>query len=1135
MFALAFMASPFLSAQITTSAVTGSVKGSSDEPLVGATIVATHQPSGTKYATTTRGGGQFLIANMRVGGPYLIEVTFVGFEPEKYENIYLQLAESFILTPALKKTNATLENVVLTTGRRSATFNPNRTGAVTNIGLRQITQLPSISRSLNDLTRATPQSNGASIGGGNFRQNNFTIDGADFNNSFGIGGNLPAGGAPISLDAIDEISVNITPYDVRQSGFIGSAINAVTRSGTNTFSGSVYNYFRTERHRGRKVEKTFFVRPPEEFKQIGVRIGGPIIKNKLFFFLNYEKETQPKSIQTNFAATAAAPYGSAPNITRPTADSLNYISNYLLSNYGYITGPYQNYTPDIERTKIMARIDWNISSKHRLNVRYSQVEGGEPNPPSTSTGGLGTVAGGSGSRTAITSLWYKNSNYFQGANFYSFSGELNSTLGKVSNTLRGTFTYQNDSRSTESPKAGYPDINGVVPQFDMPFVDIMSSGGGVSIQSGSGVGVPYTSFGYEPFSFGNLRKVKMYSVVDYISWKTNKHSWTVGGQFDESQTINGFQRFGSSYYRFATWADFASALNPNPALRKLPTDFALTYSLSPNFAPAFSSFKFRQFSVYGQDEIAINKNFRLTIGLRIDRPTYPGVPQIVTHPLVLAMNFAGGEKVNTGNLPESRLMWSPRIGFNWDVHGDRSLQIRGGTGIFTGKIPFVWIVSQSGDNGMIQITQAWNMYTSTGGLTGAPPPGPFTPNPVAYRPSTVPVAGTIVPGSVTALATSFKNPQSWKTSLAMDTKLPWGMVASLEAILNKDLNTAFFRSPNYIAPQNLNVAGYPDNRPIYGSTVQTRFINSLNSSGVPVPGGSTAFIPTIIDNGKRGYYFSFTAKVEKPFSKGFFASLAYAKSMAGNLHDGSGDQPLGTYQGTQQVYGLNTPNLSYANYVVPDRVIGTISYRKEYFKHFATTISLLYQGSIDGRFSYIYGGDFNRDGVSNNDLIYIPKDARNAAEITFVPTSSINGIVYTAAQQAQLFEDYINQDKYLKKHRGQYAERNGAQVPWLNRADIKFMQDIFVKAGKNRNTVQFTIDIFNFGNLLNPSWGKVKTINASSILIPQNQNSLIPGGTVVPTFRLATANNQIVTRTFRDNVSTASTYSVQFGLRYLFN
>lgn len=1126
LFALAFMVSPLLFAQITTSSIDGTVKGGSDEPLVGATIVATHLPTGTRYATTSKGGGIFNIQNMKPGGPYLIEITFVGHDPGKFENIYLQLAESFTLTSNLKKTDATLENVVVSTAARRNVFNPNRTGAVTNIGLRQITNLPSISRSINDLTRATPQSNGASIGGGNYRQNNFTIDGADFNNSFGIGTNLPAGGSPISIDAIEEISVTINPYDIRQSGFIGSAINAVTRSGTNTFSGSVYKYFRNERDRGRKVEKTYFTRAPEEYDMFGVRFGGPLIKNKLFFFLNYEKETQPKTISTNFASTAGSPYGSSSNIARPTADSLNYISQYLSNNYGYVTGPFDNYTPDITRTKVMARLDWNISRTQRFNIRYSQVEGGEPFPPSTSVGGAGTVAGNTATRNAITALWFKNSNYFQGANFYSLSAELNSNFKGLSNVLRGTYTDQNDNRSTESQI--------------FPLVDIMSTSGGVSPQSGSGVGAVYTTFGYEPFSFGNLRRVKMYSVVDNISWTTNKHHWTFGAQADFSKTINGFQRFGTSYYRFATWNDFASALDPNPLNRKLPTDFTITYSLSKNFAPAFSSFKFTQYSVYGQDEISINKNFRLTIGLRLDQAGYPDVPQIITHPLVLAQTFDFGEKVNTGNLPKKTILISPRIGFNWDVYGDRSLQIRGGTGLFTGKIPFVWTVSQSGDGGMIQITQAFNYYTSTGSVSPLAPaggfgpltpggvPGPFSPNPVAYRPATVPAAGTIVPSSVTALDGNFKNPQSWKSGLAMDTKLPWGIVATFEAIFTKDINTAFFRSPNYIAPQNLAVPGYGDTRPIYGGTVPTRFINTINSAGVFVPGGTTAFTPVIIDNGSRGYYAAFTVKFDKPFSKGFFASIAYTKSLAANLFDGNGDQALGTYQGTQQVKGLNTPNLATAQYVLPDRLVAMVSYRKEYLKHLATTLSFFYQGSIDGRSSYVYNGDFNRDGVSGNDLIYIPTSAEVGQMLFTSQTPS--GVTYDQTAQRGLFEAYILQDKYLRAHRGQYAERNGLQVPWRNRVDAKFIQDIFAKVGKSRNTLQFTIDVLNFGNMLNSSWGKSKTINATQILVP-TFTSL----TTAPTFRLATAQGQIVTRTYRDDISVFSTYQVQFGFRYLFN
>ncbi|MBL0270509.1 MAG: TonB-dependent receptor [Chitinophagaceae bacterium] len=1100
-FAFALMAGQFVSAQITTSTITGSIKSTTDEALVGATVVATHVPTGTKYTAVSRNGGSIRMENLRSGGPYTIEVSYVGYDKETYTDVYLQLAESFILNPVLKKTEKVMETVVLTTTGRSQILNKNRTGAVTNIGLRMINQMPTVTRSLNDLTRATPQSNGASIGGGNFRQNNFTIDGADFNNSFGIGSNLPAGGAPISLDAVQEISVNITPFDVRQSGFIGSAINAVTRSGTNDFSGSVYKYFRNEKYRGDEVDGVKFVRPVEDFSQWGFRFGGPIIKNKLFFFINYETESKPKPIQTRFAATAAAPYGSSPNVARPTADSLNFISNYLLSNYGYVTGPYDNYTPNEERKKYMARLDWNISNKHQLVLRYSQVEGGEPFPVSGSVGGTGITEAAADNRNQVHALWFKNSNYFQGANFYSFAAELNSSWGKVSNVLRGTYTYQNDSRSTESQI--------------FPFVDIMST-------SSASRSLPYTSFGHEPFSFGNLRKVKVYSVVDNFSWTKNKHSWTVGGQFEQSETINGFQRFATSFYRFPTWNAFATG--------QLPSDFAITYSLSKNFAPAFSSFKFRQLSFYGQDEIAVSRNFRLTFGLRLDLPSYPDVPQIVTHPLVAAKTFENGEIVNTGNLPKVRFMWSPRMGFNWDVYGDRTLQIRGGTGIFTGKVPFVWIVSQSGDNGMIQVTRNFNTPADI-----AANAGPFNPNPYAYLPGSVPQAGTVVPASVTAMDEDFRNPQSWKSSIAMDAKMPWGLIGSVEAIFNKDLKTVFFRNPNYQLPQNLNVAGYPDNRPIYGATIQTKFIHTLSGAGLFVPGGSSQFNPVIIDNAptSKGYYGSITFKVEKPFSKGFSGMVAYTKSLSANLHDGSGDQPLGTYQGTQQVNSLNTPALSHSAYVLPDRFVAAVSYRKEYLKHMASTISLFWSGASDYRFTYVYSGDFNRDNISGNDLIFIPT-ATQVQQMLF-NSQTVNGVVYNQQAQRDLFENYIQQDKYLRNRRGQYAERNGGLAPWRNQLDVKFMQDVFVKAGKYRNTLQFTVDILNAGNLINNSWGKVKATNNTSILGIANAGNLVPGGSVLPVFTLAQDRGQMITRTFRDVVSTSSTYSIQLGIRYIFN
>ncbi len=1089
-------------AQVTTSSMSGVTRNASGEELAGASISAVHLPSGTRYSAISSTGGRFFIPNMRPGGPYRVEVSFVGFKTQTFNEVYLKLAEDFLLDATLGTSEETLTNVVITAaGRRNPILNSGRTGAMTNINRRDVERLPSISRSINDLTRLTPQSNGASVAGGNYRQNNFTIDGADFNNSFGIGTNLPAGGAPISLDAIDEIAVSISPFDIRQSGFIGSAINAVTRSGTNQFQGSVYRYWRSEKQQGGKVNKEEISRPAFDFEQIGFRIGGPIIKNKLFFFMNYETENQPDPIQTLVAATPSNPFGqNNPNVARPTAAEMDAISQYLLNTYGYATGPYDNYSTEQKRTKIMARLDWNINTKHRMNIRYSQVEGSSPNAPSGSTSGSGFFFPSNGGRnnSANTHLFFRNSSYRQGANFYSLAFELNSQLGrKFSNVLRATYTYQNDSRESDS------DI--------FPLVDILKDG------------TAFTTFGYEPFSYGNLRQVKMYNITDNLTYTAGNHTLTAGFQAEFSKTLNGFQRFGTGYYVYESWDDFVSAADPNPANRVNPLNYAITYSLSEGYEQAFPTFRFAQYSLYLQDEWAVNKKFRLTYGLRADLPTYPDVSEVREHPLVSQLTFAGGRKINTGQLPKKNILLSPRVGFNYDVYGDRSLQLRGGTGIFTGRVPFVWIVSQVGDAGMLQVTQSWSGQGTV--------PGPFNPDPRAYLPATPPQAGTVIPGTISALDPNFKFPATWKSSLGLDTKLGWGTIFTLEAIYNRDIRTTIFENANLVNPARLGVSGYPDNRNMYPTSNNTRFINPLNNQGQASATGTQALNTIVLRNGNRGHYFSISGALTKQFDKGFTASIAYTKSFANNLYDGGGDQPFSAFTGTRQYDGTNFPELSYADYIVPDRLNAMVSYRKEYFKHLATTISVFYNGESQGRFSYTYGADFNRDGINGNDLIYVPKDA---SEITFVP-KTVNGVTYSAQEQSDLFFAYIEQDKYLRSRKGQYAQRNGGLFPWRNQVDVRILQDVFTNIGKNKNTLQFSIDIFNFGNLLNSSWSTVKTLNNGAILVPTNQNNLVPGGTVRPTFQLATDRSGLATSTFRDNASITSTYYMQFGLRYLFN
>lgn len=1092
---------------ITTAILTGKITDQKGEGVPGASILAVHTPTGTQFGVDSKADGRFTLNNLKVGGPYKITISFVGYKTQSYDDVYLKLAEPFTLNHTLAEESTQLNEIVVV-AEADAIMNSNRNGAATNITSRQFLTLPSITRSINDMARLTPQATSTTtgaIGGGSYRQNNFTVDGADFNNTFGIGSNLPANGSPISLDAIEEMTISVTPYDVKQANFIGSSMNAVTRSGTNTFSGSAYMFFRNQGQQGDKVASNpTFTKQPVDVKTYGFRLGGPIIKNKLFFFINAESTNSEVPGQTNVASTGnpGSSYGDAPNIARPLASTLDTYSAYLKSTYGYETGPYQGYSFVSKNTRFVARVDWNINKNHRLNVRYSQVESSSPSFVSTSRSPFSTF---NQTRTSIFALPYKNANYYQEANFYSFAAELNSSLfgGKYANTLRFTSTHQADPRSSDSK--------------EFPFVDILD---------GTGTNTPYTSFGYEPFTKGNLRDVQSYSVVDYLTWTMGKHNLTAGIQFDLQTTKNGFQRYGTSYYAFNSWSDFVNGVSAR--------DFAITYSLLPGYSQAYPRFSFGEYSVYAQDEYDVNDRVKVSAGLRIDVPTYLNVSEIKTHPLVAGLTFANGQTIDTGVLPENKVMWSPRIGFNWDVNGDRSMQVRGGSGIFTGRIPTVWIVAQSGDAGLLQVTQTWANISAANpgpnGLTSLP----FNADPNAYRPTTQPTPGAVVPSSVSAMDRNLSFPQTWKTSIAVDKKLPYGIIGTLEAIYNKDLNVNYGRNPNLVDPQALNTTGYMDSRPIYPSANKDKFINPLTAAGLPAANGSAtgtgSFNPIVLGNAKNlGYYFSITAKLEKQFASGLYAMGAYTFTEQQNLFDGTGDQLINTWSGTPTVGNPNNLALAPGGNIVPHRVIGSLSYRKEYFKHFATSVSLFFEGSTFGRYSYTYSADFNRDGQAN-DLIYVPKDP---SEIAFQQFTS-GGVTYTSQQQSDAFFAFIDQDEYLKTRKGQYAERNGAQFPWRNQIDIRFAQEIFTNIGPRRNTLQFTVDIFNFGNLLNSDWGIKHIPNTTQILQPQNVSSLVPGGAVTPLYRLPLINGQLLSKTFRDDNSINSTYYMQFGLRYTF-
>jgi hypothetical protein len=1070
----------------TTSGINGKIVDPNGKPLAGATVVAVHVPSGSQYGALTNGDGFFSIQGMRPGGPYTIEVSFIGYAKKSLTEISLLLGESFVINAGLEEASKQLNEVVVV-ATKAPVFNSEKNGSSINISNRQLATMPTVNRSINDLTRLTPQANGNQIGGGNYRQNFITVDGAQFNNAFGIGTNLPGGGSPISLDALDQISVNITPYDVRQSGFIGASVNAVTRSGSNEFSGSVYTYMQNEKYKGNLVGKSKFTRTPSDYLMEGVRLGGPIIKNRLFFFINFEKEKTTVPGPSRVASTPDSPPDYNNNIARPTVADMDMMSAYLKNTYGYETGPYQGYSFQSPAQKFLVRLDWNISKNHKFNIRYSAMKRKDPTYPSTSVSPFSGIY--TNNRQAMDAMWYKNSGYYQESNFKSLSAELNSSLGggKFMNTLRGTYSYQDEPRSTDGKL--------------FPFVDILKAG------------IPYVSFGTELFSYGNLRQVATITINDDFTWSMGRNNFTAGAQYETDKTKNGFMRFGSSFYVFNSWDDFVNGVNPK--------NFGITFSNTPGYSQAFPTFNYAQTSAYIQDEINVSNKLKVVAGLRFDLPTYPD--PLPEHPIVSGLTF-GNNKYSTATLPQTKAMLSPRIGFNYDLNGDRKYVVRGGTGIFTGRVPFVWIVSQAGDAGMLQTTQTYSAGVGTG------VPGPFNPAVNAYYPATQPEAGTIVPGTFTIISKKFKMPQSWKSSIAFDAKLPWGLKATIEGIYNKDINTAFFVNEGLTAPTNTNV-GIPDNRLIYQNANIDKYYN-LQTNGVitTLPSGS-GVSPIVLENRKGGYYWSATAKLEKAFDKGFAGMIAFTHSEAKNLVDGSGDQAASAWNGNPNINGANSPELSYAGYITPNKLISSISYRIEYLKSMATSISMFYEGGSTGRFSYVYSSNIVRDGAGSNNLIYIPKDP---SEITFV-NRTVNTFVWTAQAQSDAFFAYVNQDKYLRSRKGKYAERNGALMPWRNQFDVKIMQDFFVNVGGKRNTLQVSLDILNFANLLSKHWGLSQLYRQGNILTQTNVSSIIAGGAVKPTYQLNPYNNTMLTNTFTNNISYSSTYSIQLGIRYIFN
>jgi hypothetical protein len=1028
-------------AQTTTSTLVGVVKDATGG-LPGASVKAVHNPTGTSYGVMTNTDGRFTIPNMRSGGPYTVVVSYVGLSQEKFENVYLKLGESFVLNALLNESETLAEVQIVS--KRDATFNSKRTGAATNVGTEQIQNMPSLSRSLQDFTRLTPQANGNSFGGASNKFNNISIDGAVNNDVFGLTSTGAPGGQaatqPISLDAIEEIQIVVAPYDVTNGNSTGGTVNAVTRSGTNQVQGSAYFFGRNQNTVGKSVDGLNTKAGDFYNNTYGVRLGAPIIKNKLFFFVSAELGR----IKTPTAFSAGDP-----NAVLTTAQA-KAIADTLQSRYGYNVGDYGVFDQQTNSDKLFVRFDWNINDKNQLTLRHNYIN-------------------------AFDDKITRSSSVFAFSNNgYRFTDKQNSTVLELRSSI-------NQSLSNNLI-LGYSRIrdrrvfNGdLFPQ--------------IRINNFNGSSSQSVVFGAEASSTANELDQDIFELTDNFKILAGKHTFTIGTHNEFFKFRNLFMNNFAGSYTYSNYDDFVKNANPNTA--------ASTYSILPGNNKPAAQFDAAQLGFYFQDEIEAFQGFRLTAGFRVDVPLFFDNPP--ANPLVAA-TFNGQR---TDQSPSGQILVSPRLSFNWDLTGDRSVQLRGGTGLLTSRAPFVWLSNQFTNNGML--TAQINAINKT---------GTFIPDPANQK-----AAGGVVGTTyeVNLADPKLRLPQVFKTNLAFDFKLPGGVFATVEGIYSKTVNNILYNNLNLQpAIGNINPAATngADTRPLYAypttaGKVNTQFTNVY-----------------YLTNSNEGETYSITGQLSKAFDFGLSLSGAYTYGKSTDVNSGGSSTASSNFGFNQIVYDPNNPELSYSNFDLRHRIIGSLNYVARYGKNkaSATTFSLFYAGKSGSPFTYLYFGDLNQDGFNQNDLLFVP---RTISDIKLAPLSSNGVVTATVDQQWASLDAFISNDEYLNSRRGQYAERNGARMPWEHQFDVRIMQDLGTVFKGSKNALQISLDIINVGNLLNKDWGRNYFVgNNASTLINYNYNAANGGNY---TFRAPNNHTAYQASDF------ASRWQAQFGIRYLFN
>lgn len=1085
---LSWPPTPLAAQGVTTGQISGIVTDRQGTGLPEAIVTALHVPSGTQYRGVSRNTGAYSIPGMRVGGPYRVSVMLIGYRPDVKNDVEVNLGQNLRVDFALVQQAITVTGIEVA-GAGDPLLNPDRTGAATTISPEEVMLMPSIKRSTRDLTRLDPRSDGNfSFGGKNWLYNNISLDGSYFGNPFGLDDPSPGGQSnaePVPYDAVEQVQVSVAPFDVRQGGFTGANINTVTRSGTNQLRFSIYSFGRNEALQGNSVRGNDVTANPDlSFFQSGFSVGGPIKRDKLFFFLNFEME-RTDDPGTSFAAwdgAGASPGFGVSRVRRSTMDS---IRQRMLTEYNYDTGPYEGYVLETDNNKFLARIDWNVSANSNVSFRYNYLGASRDQGPHPFVLSFANAGRGPNS----TTLPFRNSGYAINNNLHSFAGEWNTRNARRANRLFVSYNRFRDHRDPFSE--------------DFPTIDIGENG------------VGYTTVGHEPFSIHNILDQDVLQLTDNLSFYRGNHTLTVGTTFESFHFFNSFNIFRHGVFflpyglfpgtaTFGSTGQFFTETDPGNVNQADFRSFIGSGLYKGEFVHV------GQWALYLQDEILAAPRLNLTLGARVDFPIYFTKP--VDNPFSRALSALDEtgttEIVDQSKMPSATPMFSPRFGFNWNAAGDRRTQVRGGTGIFTGRVPFVWV-------GNVLSNPGANPNLSP----GAGAPVRLTKDSSSLQQSF----------DVNAMDPDFKWPSAWTTDFAVDQRLPWGMVGTLEFLYSKDLNAVYMRNADL--PAAVGTVTGADGRPFYGGCVfgggncpATAATPELNPDG-----GAGIYV---IDNINEGWSANVTAQLRKTFGSGLTAMLAYSYTDARNTLKST--EIASVLWQNQPVQGdPNNPGVSYSEFGQRNRIVGGLTYARTWSARLKTSIGVFFEmgqgnrfsGAGGNRYSFIYSGDVNGDGYGGNDLIHIPAAQ---ADIAFATCATSCGANVTPAQQWTALDAFINQDAYLSTHRGQIAERFGALNPWYSNVDLRILQDFGISRGSgNSHRFQLSVDILNLGNLLNSSWG-VRKVASAAATSPLTLVGWTAGG--VPQFNFTGP-----ATTYIDDPNLLSRWRMQLGLRYLFN